>query len=136
MEKKLQDRGVVSYQTCFEVVDQVVTLGPHRMRYKFMHPHHKHIFVMRSIEDHNFAFARGTSVSSPQKIVGGLLLARLLETEDEGPLRVHPAKNVANNAVFAGSVECLQDHKKGLVAVRIEQVLQLVHACDVFLNLG
>jgi len=42
--------------------------------------------------------------------VGGLLLAPLLETEDEGPLRVHPAKNVADNAVFAGGVERLQDY--------------------------
>src|SRR6516165_1415986 len=71
----------------------------------------------------------------PEEIVRGLLFARLLEPENERSLRVHPAKNMANDAVLPGGIECLQDHKEGLASVRIEQVLQLVHACGVFLDL-
>jgi hypothetical protein len=67
--------------------------------------------------------------------VFALLFARLLESEDERALRIHPAKNVANDAILAGGVECLQNHEEGLAPVGIEQVLQLVHARDVFLDL-
>jgi hypothetical protein len=36
----------------------------------------------------------------------------------------------------AGGVERLQHDKQGLVAVRVKQVLQLVHAFDIFLDIG
>ena len=49
---------------------------------------------------------------------------------------VHAAEYVPNDAVLAGGVERLQYDKKGLAAVRVKQVLQLVHAFDVFLDLG
>jgi hypothetical protein len=51
------------------------------------------------------------------------------------PLRIHATKNVTNNAVLPGGIERLQYDQKRLVPVRIEQVLQLVHAFDVFLYL-
>src|SRR5262249_9668546 len=71
----------------------------------------------------------------PEEIVRGLLFAWLLKSENERSLRVHPAKNMANDAVFPGGIECLQDHEEGLASVRVEQVLQFAHACGVFLDL-
>ncbi len=70
-------------------------------------------------------------MGSPKEIVSGFLFARLLESKDECPLRIHSTKNMANNAV-----ECLQNHEEGLAPVRVEQVLQLVHPCGVSLRLG
>ncbi len=75
-------------------------------------------------------------MGSPKEIVSGFLFARLLESKDECPLRIHSTKNMANNAVLTGGVECLQNHEEGLAPVRVEQVLQLVHACGVSLRLG
>ena len=46
------------------------------------------------------------------------------------------AHDVPNDAVLASGVERLQYDKKGLVAVRVKKVLQLVHTFDVFLDLG
>src|SRR5262249_43713673 len=46
------------------------------------------------------------------------------------------AEHVPNDAVLAGRVERLQYDQKGLVAVRVKQVLQLVHAFDMGLDLG
>ena len=90
---------------------------------------------MRSIEDHHLAFAWRMQVGAPEEIVRGLLFARLLEAEDRCPLWVHAAEYVPNDAVLAAGVERLQYDKKGLVAVRVKQVVQLVHAFDVFLDL-
>src|SRR3984893_12920057 len=41
-----------------------------------------------------------------------------------------------NDAVLAGRVERLQHDEKGLATVRVKQVLQLVHAFDMGLDLG
>src|SRR5262249_5571314 len=91
---------------------------------------------MRPIEDHHFAFGRRAQVRAPEKVVRGFLFARLLESEDEGPLRIHPAEHMPDGAVLAGRIERLQHHEKGLAAVRVKQVLQLVHALGVLLDLG
>src|SRR6266446_7763125 len=75
-------------------------------------------------------------MDAPEEIVRGFLFARLLESEDERPLRVHSAEHMPNDAVLAGRVERLQHDKKGLAAVRVKQVLQLVHAFDMGLDFG
>ncbi len=112
-------------QHLLEVVDQVVAFRPHRLRHELVHAHHQHVLVMRAVEDHDLALARRAQVGAPEKIVGELLLARLLEAEHRRPLRIHPAEHVPHDAVLAGGVERLQHDEQGLVAVRVEQVLQL-----------
>lgn len=62
------------------------------------------------------------------------VLARLLEAVKECALRVHSTKDMSNDAVFSSSVEGLQYHEHGLVAVRVKQILQLLHALDMFLD--
>src|SRR5262249_292933 len=73
---------------------------------------------------------------SPEEVLRGLLLARLLETIDERSLRVHSAEHMPDGAILAGSVERLEHNQKRLAAVGVEEVLQLVHALDMFLDLG
>src|SRR5262249_5464651 len=90
---------------------------------------------MGSIENDHFAFARIALVGAPEKIVRGLPVARLLESEDRCPLWVHSAEHMPDDAVRAGGVKSLQDDEKGLIAVRVKQVLQFVHALDMGLDL-
>jgi hypothetical protein len=71
--------------------------------------HHEHIFIVRTVEDHDFAFARRALVRAPEKIVGGFEPARLFEAEDRRPLRVHGAEHMAHHTVLATGVERLQD---------------------------
>src|SRR5271154_1882761 len=106
------------------------------MFHELVHSHHEDVLVMRSIENHYFAFAWRTLVSAPKEIVSGLDLARLLEAEDRCPFRVHAAEEMSNHSVLAGGVERLQYDKKGLTTVRVKQVLQLVHAFDMFDDVG
>jgi len=75
--------------------------------HEFVHPNHENIFIVGSIEDHYLAFAGRAEVSSPEKIVIGLKIARLFESEDERSLRVHSAKDVPDDAILASGVECL-----------------------------
>src|SRR5262249_54895722 len=91
---------------------------------------------MRPIEDHHFAFGRRAQVRAPEEVVRGFLFARLLEAEDEGPLRIHPAEHMPDGTVLAGRIERLQYDQKGLAAVRVKQVLQFVHALGMLLDLG
>src|SRR5262249_7585148 len=93
------------------------------------------VLVVGSVKNDHFAFARSALVGAPEKIVIGLLFARLLESEDRRPLRVHSAEHVPDDAVLAGGVKSLQDDEKGLIAVRVEQVLQFGHAFDMGLDL-
>ena len=49
---------------------------------------------------------------------------------------IHSGEDVANDPVFARSVERLQHHQQGLAAVGVEQVLQLPQALEVGLDFG
>src|SRR6516165_4900121 len=91
---------------------------------------------MRSVEDHHVALARRAQVGAPEEIVSSLHFAGLLESEYEGSLRIHPAEHMPNDPVLAGRVERLQHDENGLAAVRVKQVLQLVHAFGMLLDLG
>src|SRR5262249_30477198 len=101
-----------------------------------MHPHHQNILVVRTIKDHDLALARRAQMRTPDKIVSSLLFARLLESKHERSLRVHSAEYVPNDPVLTGGIKSLQHNEKGLAAIRVKQVLQLVQALDVLLNLG
>src|SRR5262245_36181081 len=111
-------------------------LGHHCHSHELVHAHHEDILVMGSVEDHYLALARRALVGSPEEVVRGLLLAQLLEPIDERSLRVHSAEHMPDGAILAGSVERLEHDQKRLAAVGVEEVLQLVHALDMFLDLG
>jgi len=136
VEVELQDARAVCHQHLLEVVDQVVAFRPHRMRDELVHAHHQDILVMRTVEDNHLAFARRAEVGAPEKVVRGFLLAGLLESEHRRALRVHPAEHVPDDPIFAGRVERLQCDEQRLIAVGVQQVLQLRHAFDVPGDLG
>src|SRR5271154_1097272 len=106
------------------------------MFHELVYSHHEDVLVMRSIENHYFAFAWRALMGAPEEIVSGLDLARLLEAEDRCPFRVHAAEEMSDHPVLAGGVERLQYDEKGLITVGVKQVLQLVHAFDMFEDLG
>jgi hypothetical protein len=118
-----------------EIVDQLVAFRPDRFRNQIVHPHDEDVFVMRAVEDDDLALGRRPLMRAPEKVVRRFLGARLLETEHRRALRIHAAEQVADDAILAGRVERLQDDQQRLVAVGVEQGLQLGHARDVFLDL-
>ena len=61
---------------------------------------------------------------TPDKVVGNLFPARLLETDDECSLRVHSAEYLSNDAVLAGGIKGLDDEQR-LVGICIKQVPHL-----------
>jgi hypothetical protein len=97
--------------------------------------HHKHVFITRSVEDDDFSFAWRTHVGTPQEIASSFELVRLLEAKDPCSLWIHSAEHVAHYTIFATSVERLKNDQQGLVAVCIQQILQLGQALNLFLDL-
>ena len=61
-------------------------------------------------------------MGTPEEVMSSLVFARLLESEHRRSLRIDPAEQVANNTVLPGGIKRLQDHRKGLAAVRVEQI--------------
>jgi hypothetical protein len=135
VEEELQDRCAILYQNFFEVVYQIVALRPYPAFHELVHSHHEDVLVMGPIENHDFAFLGRAQVGPPEKIMSGLVLARLLEPEYERPLWIHSAEYMPNDAVLAGGIKRLQHNEKRLAAVRVKQVLQLVHAFHIGLDL-
>jgi hypothetical protein len=50
------------------------------------------------------------------------------------PLRIHPGENVPNSTVLPAGIERLQDDEERSTSIGVEQVLQLLHALDVSLD--
>ena len=73
---------------------------------------HQHVFVVRTVEDADEAFARGGQVDSPEEVVGQFLDARLLERRDPAGLRIEAPHHVADRAVLAGGVHPLEHQQK------------------------
>ena len=65
-----------------------------------------------SIFINDFAFARRSYVCTPEKIVGGFQLARLLEAKDPHPLCIHRFGQVSYDAVLAAGFHSLQNDLK------------------------
>jgi hypothetical protein len=63
---------------------------------------------VRTVEDDYLALARCALMGSPEEIVGGFVLAGLLEAEYGGPLWIHAAEHMPHYPIFAGGIQCLQ----------------------------
>ena len=75
MEEELENCcGVLDYQKPLKVVDQIVTLGPHKARDEVMNANRKNVLIVGSVEDHGSplwqervgALARGSRVRVPR----------------------------------------------------------------------
>src|SRR5207245_11248381 len=96
---------------------------------------HQHVLIMGAIENYDGAFGRHVGVDAREKIVRQLLWGWLFEVSTDATLWIHPGEDVADRAVFAGSVESLQYNEKRMLVLRIHQILQLIHLLHVLLYL-
>jgi hypothetical protein len=60
----------------------------------------------------------------------------LLETDDAATLGVHPLDHVPAHAVLARRIDALQHDQHGMLSLGIEQLLELLHALEIALDLG
>src|ERR1700733_10199510 len=128
MEEELENRcRVLDHQKSLDVVDQIVTFGPHKARDKVMNPNRENIFIMGSVEDHGLSFGRSVWVHAPEEVVSEFLGLRLLEPNNPAARWVHSRENVPNYTVLAASVQSLKHYKERVLPLRVHQVLQLVH---------
>ena len=79
---------------------------------------------MRAIEDRDFSAGGRVRMNPPQKIVTCFNRGWLFETGDCTALRVHHTQNMPDRAVFASSVQALQDNQQTLPVFGIQTVLQ------------
>ena len=76
--KYLDDRAVLGEQL-FEVGDMAVALFPQRFRRELVHADHKHVLVVRAVEERELAQARRMAVHPPQEVVLALFRGRHAE---------------------------------------------------------
>src|SRR5579862_5891689 len=128
MEEELENCcGVFDHQEPLQVVDQIVTLGPHTAGHEVLNPNRKNVLIMRPIEDHCLPFGRNMWVHAPKEVVPELFGFRLLKPNNAAARRVHSRKNVPNYAVLAASVQSLKYNEERVLPLRVHQVLQLIH---------
>jgi hypothetical protein len=100
-----------------------------------MNANDKNVFVVRTIEDDDFAAGGRGYVCAPQKVVGRLFGGGLLERRDAAALWVHGAENVVDGAVFSSGVKGLKTDKERMAAFGVKQVLQLPELLLIMLDL-
>ena len=57
----------------------------------------------------------------PEKVMSGLVFARLLEAEHGRSLRIHSAEQVANDTVFAGRIKRLAESDSEIQFIRYDE---------------
>src|SRR5579863_3498445 len=127
MKEELENEGSVGRMAAFEVIDLRVALRPYCLGNEIVYAHNQHIFVVRAIEDCDFAPFRHLRFDAPQKIVGQFFLGWLFEVRHAASVWVHRADDVLDHAVFAAGVESLQADQQGTFLFREQHLLQLAH---------
>ena len=119
----------------FEIIDQLITALPDFLGHKLVHTHHKHILVVRAIEDNDLACLRRLLLDTPEEVMLCLLLRRCFESMNPRTLRVHRAQDVIDGSVFAGGIQCLQADEQGSLVLSVKKILQFPQLPVEFLNL-
>ena len=118
-----------------ERVDQLVAFGPDAFGHEVVHAYDQHVFVVRAVEDHDFAALRRGNVRAPQEVVRRLFARRLFKRVHARALRIEPAKDVGNGSVFAGGVEPLEHDQQRVLVAGVEQILEPAQLVDVVRHL-
>ena len=105
MQEEFEDSGAIGSMASFEVVDLLVALGPHCLRHQIVHAHNQHVFVVRAIEDGDFAPFGYLRFDAPQKVVRQFFLGWLFEAGDAAAGGIHGADDVLDYAIFAAGIE-------------------------------
>ena len=90
-----------------------------------MYPHDQDVFVVRAIEDDNFALARHLRFHPPQEVMRQFFRARFFEVRHIAAIGIHRTDDVLDYTVLAGGIEALQAHKHRALAFGEKALLQL-----------
>ena len=108
-----------------EVVDLLKSILPDRCGHELLDANDEHILVVRAVEDADAALARGGGVDPPQEVVAELLLGRHAERRHPRPLRVEGGPDLANQAVLAAPIQCLEHDEQRLAGLGPQLLLEV-----------
>jgi hypothetical protein len=108
-----------------ELVDLVVSLRPHRLRYEVLHANDQDILVVRAVEDPEQSACGNGLVNAPQIVVAQLQRCRRLEWRYLAAERVARPKYLADGTILSSCVTSLEDHQHRVSGIGIERRLQL-----------
>jgi hypothetical protein len=145
VEKKFADDHPVACEVALEGVDVFVALLPDvlgdeavgkllRAKKWGMHADGEHFFVVRTVEDTNFAAFGNGFVDTPQVVAVQLLRAGRFERVDFASLWVDAGHDVLDGAVFPGSVHGLKDEQQRPAVLRVKHFLEVAEAGDAVLE--
>ena len=89
MQKELEDVRPVLEKLLFEIIDQLIAPFPDLFGNKLVHPRHKDVLIVRTIEDDDLAVLWHLLLDAPEEVMLRLLLAWRFESVDARALRVH-----------------------------------------------
>ena len=89
-----------------------------------MHTNDQHFLVIGTVKDADPAAFGKAACGAPKKVMLKFLGTRLLKTEDLAAFRIHPGHDVADCAIFAGSIHPLKDQQQRVLVGRIVKILQ------------
>src|SRR5689334_6982022 len=101
MQKELENNGTAMGEQLLKIVDFLVASLPDRFGNQVLHASDQHIFVMRTIEDTDAAFAGRVFMHAPQEIMRQIFLSRLLEGMHVAALLVDAAEHMPDGAILA-----------------------------------
>ena len=127
VEHEFQDSHAILHQDLFKLVDFLIA-PLNRLRAGITFDlDDKHILIMRPVENPDIAFWRHHSVNAPEIVVRQFFRDRGLERRNLHTNRTAAVEHGLDRAVLAGTVNPLQDHQQGPLALRIQTVLQLIN---------
>ncbi|MNC85673.1 hypothetical protein D3C83_12840 [compost metagenome] len=88
----------------------VVARLPELLRHEVVHANDQHVFVVRAVENGEFAEPRRVAVDAPQEVVVALLSGGNTERSDDHAARIEAAHDVLDRAVLSGAVAALKHH--------------------------
>ncbi len=89
-------------------VDKVIARLPDRVLDQFVDPRDQYFFIVRAIEDRDFAFPRCMRMGAPQEVVVEFLRGRWLEVGHPRGQWIQSAHDMPDRPVLAGAVHTLQ----------------------------
>jgi len=99
-------------QVFVEFVDLAVAVHNFCFCDNLMDAYHQHVFIMRAVENGDFALGRYLAVDAPQKVVVEFCAGRFFKGGDFAALRIHGGEHLPDSAVLAPGVHGLQADKQ------------------------
>src|SRR4051812_35818582 len=137
MQEEFEHMGILLGESFFEAVDVVVARLPKVTEALFarfprkqlavekfrVHPYHKHLLVIRSIENRDRAGRRQHPHRSPEKMVQPFFLCGCFKAVYIDTLRVYTGHHMFDRAVLPRCIERLKDNNQRMLLTGPEYVL-------------